>query len=69
MWLGYLAEHPDYMTQGMSQAELRENLRDINLYEGLWDGVQRPTERPTARRRNSITDDSGAAHDLRQPVR
>ncbi|MCX6843183.1 MAG: type II toxin-antitoxin system HicB family antitoxin [candidate division WOR-3 bacterium] len=28
-WLGYLARHPDYMTQGKSLAELRENLRDI----------------------------------------
>jgi ATP-dependent helicase YprA (DUF1998 family) len=28
-WLGYMAEHPDYMTQGTSLAELRENLKDI----------------------------------------
>ncbi|GEM_PF-1577461 len=28
-WLGYLAEYPDYMTQGASLSELRENLRDI----------------------------------------
>ena len=28
-WLGYLAEYPDYMTQGKSLAELRGNLRDI----------------------------------------
>jgi len=28
-WLGYLEEYPDYMTQGMSREELKENLRDI----------------------------------------
>jgi predicted RNase H-like HicB family nuclease len=29
MWLGYLEEYPDYMTQGISLEELKENLRDI----------------------------------------
>jgi len=29
MWLGYLEEFPDYMTQGDSLNELKENLRDI----------------------------------------
>jgi hypothetical protein len=29
-WLGYLAEYPDYMTQGESLAELQENLKDIH---------------------------------------
>jgi len=29
MWLGYLQDHPDYITQGESLAELKENLRDI----------------------------------------
>ncbi len=29
MWLGYLAEYPDYMTQGEGLEELKENLRDI----------------------------------------
>ncbi len=29
MWLGYLEEYPDYMTQGETPAELEENLRDI----------------------------------------
>lgn len=28
-WLGYLEEYPDYMTQGMSREELKDNLRDI----------------------------------------
>jgi len=29
MWLGYLEEYPDYMSQGQSLEELKENLRDI----------------------------------------
>lgn len=29
MWLGYLEEYPDYMTQGESIKELEDNLRDI----------------------------------------
>jgi len=29
MWLGYLEEYPDYMTQGESIEELKDNLRDI----------------------------------------
>ena len=29
MWLGYLEEYPDYMTQGKSLKELQENLKDI----------------------------------------
>ena len=29
MWLGYLDEYPDYMTQGASMDELKENLMDI----------------------------------------
>jgi len=29
MWLGYLEEYPDYMTQGETLSELEENLRDI----------------------------------------
>jgi len=29
MWPGYLAEYPDYMTQGETLEELKENLRDI----------------------------------------
>lgn len=29
MWLGYLDAHPDYMTQGQTLDELKENLRDI----------------------------------------
>jgi len=31
LWLGYLEEYPDYMTQGKTIEELEENLRDIYL--------------------------------------
>ena len=30
-WLGYLAEYPDYLTQGKTLDELKENLKDIFL--------------------------------------
>ena len=36
MWLGYLEDYPDYMTQGESLEELQVNLRD--LYEDLTSG-------------------------------
>lgn len=29
MWVGYLEEFPDYMTQGKTLDELKENLKDI----------------------------------------
>jgi len=29
MWLGYLEEYPDYITQGKTLDELEENLKDI----------------------------------------
>ncbi|MGP8331711.1 MAG: hypothetical protein ACT6FB_05155 [Methanosarcinaceae archaeon] len=29
MWLGYLEEYPDYITQGENMEELPENLKDI----------------------------------------
>jgi len=29
MWLGYLDEYPDYMTQGVTLEKLKENLMDI----------------------------------------
>jgi len=37
MWLGYLEEYPDYMTQGETIEELQENLRDI--YQELISGT------------------------------
>ena len=36
MWLGYLERYPDYWTQGETQEDLRENLRDI--YDELTGG-------------------------------
>lgn len=36
MWLGYLDEFPDYMTQGENLDELKENLTD--LYKDLTSG-------------------------------
>lgn len=30
MWIGYLEEYPDYMTQGETIEELKENLMDIS---------------------------------------
>lgn len=29
LWIGYLEEFPDYMTQGESLDDLKENLKDI----------------------------------------
>ena len=37
MWIGYLEDYPDYMTQGEALEELKENLRDI--YKDLSSGV------------------------------
>lgn len=36
MWIGYLEEFPDYMTQGETLKELQENLKDI--YNDLTSG-------------------------------
>jgi len=36
IWIGYLDEFPDYLTQGESILELEENLRD--LYRDLTSG-------------------------------
>ncbi len=43
MWLGYLEEYPDYMTQGETLDELQLNLRDIyqDLTSGNIPGVRR----------------------------
>jgi hypothetical protein len=37
MWLGYLDQYPDYMTQGTSLQDLKEHLLD--LYKDLSSGV------------------------------
>ena len=46
MWLGYLEEYPDYMTQGATVDELEQNLRDIylDLSSGKIPGVRRVAE-------------------------
>jgi len=36
MWLGYLEEYPDYMTQGQTIEDLQDNLKDI--YKELTSG-------------------------------
>jgi len=36
MWLGYLEDFPDYMTQGEALEELQENLKDV--YQELASG-------------------------------
>ncbi len=47
MWLGYLEEFPDYMTQGESLADLEAHLRDI--YEDV-----AGSKIPQARRRAEL---------------
>lgn len=37
MWLGYLDQYPDYMTQGTSLEDLKEHLLD--LYKDLSSGA------------------------------
>lgn len=46
MWLGYIEEFPDYMTQGESLEELQEHLKDIydDLTGGKIPGVRRMAE-------------------------
>jgi predicted RNase H-like HicB family nuclease len=46
MWLGYLEEFPDYMTQGKTVKELQQNLKDVydDLTSGKIPGVRRVAE-------------------------
>lgn len=46
MWLGYLDEFPDYMTQGTSLEDLKEHLLDLfaDLNSGAIPGVRRHGE-------------------------
>jgi len=46
MWLGYLDEYPDYITQGQNIEELEENLRDIykDISGGLIPSVRKIAE-------------------------
>jgi predicted RNase H-like HicB family nuclease len=42
MWLGYLEECPDYVTQGETLEDLQEHLRDI--YQEVTSGSQQRTK-------------------------
>ena len=46
MWLGYLEDYPDYMTQGEDLQDLEANLRDIydELTSGNIPGVRKVAE-------------------------
>ena len=46
MWLGYLEEFPDYLTQGETLEELQENLKDLftELTIGNIPGIRRVAE-------------------------
>lgn len=46
MWIGYLDEYPDYMTQGASVEDLREHLLDLHqdLSSGAIPAVRRHAE-------------------------
>ena len=46
MWLGYMEDYPDYLTQGKTLAELEENLKDIynELRSGKIPHVRRTAE-------------------------
>lgn len=45
-FLGYLEDYPDYVTQGISLEELKENLRDIykEISEGNIPNVRKAAE-------------------------
>lgn len=46
MWLGYLEEYPDYMTQGTSLEDLQAHLKDLfdDLAGGHIPGVRKVAE-------------------------
>lgn len=46
MWLGYFEQFPDYLTQGVTLAELEDNLRDLyrDLTSGEIPGVRKVAE-------------------------
>lgn len=46
MWLGSFEEFPDYLTEGESLTELKENLRDLyrDLTSGKKAGIRRVTD-------------------------
>lgn len=46
MWLGYFEEFPDYLTQGETAEELKDNLRDLyrDLTSGEIPGIRKVAE-------------------------
>jgi hypothetical protein len=48
MWLGYFEEFPDYLTQGATVEELKENLRDLyrDPASGEIPGIRKVAELP-----------------------
>ncbi len=50
IWLGYLDQYPDYMTQGATYADLQEHLLDLyrDLSSGVIPGVRQHAELPVA---------------------
>lgn len=50
VWLGYLEDYPDYLTQGESLEELQENLKDLyqDLAGGHVPGVRMVADLPVA---------------------
>jgi hypothetical protein len=42
-WLGYLQDYPDYWTQGASEDDLRDHLKDLfqDLTSGAIPGIRR----------------------------
>lgn len=46
MWLGYLEEYPDYWTQGESEEDLKEHLKDLyrDLSSGEIPGIRKVGE-------------------------
>ena len=45
-WLGYLQDYPDYWTQGETNEDLKEHLRDLyqDLTSGAIQGIRRVEE-------------------------
>ena len=45
-WLGYLQDYPDYLTQGCTRSELRENLEDLyhDITSGELEGIRKVEE-------------------------
>jgi len=45
-WIGYLQDYPDYLTQGETLEELKENLKDLyhEIMAGYIPGIRRVEE-------------------------